>query len=203
MADLGNGQPDHGEPRFTGVSTPQVPGQSWPGQPNPYTYNPYDSPYPAAPPDPQPLRRPGLMVVSLVLMVIAALPFLVIGVALLLIPLNAGNIPAELANSPRLQEAGATPELLISATRIVGGVLLGVAVVYVLFGILAFAGRNWARIASAVLTVGFALLLVAGIIGSGGAVDTVAISAVLLVMIVGAAVVLFSPRANAWYAYRR
>ncbi|HEY0814795.1 MAG TPA: hypothetical protein VGE11_16080 [Pseudonocardia sp.] len=186
------------------MSTPQFPGQSWPGQPNPHTYNPYGSPYPPAPaPDPQPLRRPGLVVLSLVLMVIAALPFLVIGVALLLIPLNAGSLPSELVNSPRLQEAGATPELLVSATRIVGGVLLGVAVIYVLLGLLAFAGRNWARIAAAILTAGFALLLVAGIVGSGGAIDTVSISAVLLVMILGAVAVLFSPRANAWYAYRR
>ncbi len=188
------------------MSTPQYPGQPYPGQ-NPYAYNPYGanpygSPYPAAP-TPQPVRRPGLMVLSLVLMIIASLPFLFIGAALLLIPLTASSIPAELLNSPRLQEAGATPELLIAAARVGGGVVLAIAVVYLLFGILAFAGRRWARIVTTILTVGFALLLVAGLVGSGGAVDTISLSAVLLVLILGAVAILFSPRANAWYAYRR
>jgi hypothetical protein len=143
------------------------------------------------------------MVLSLVLMIIASLPFLVIGAALLLIPLNASNIPAEVLDSPRLQEAGATPELVISAMRLVGGIVLVIAVIYVVFGILAFARRNWARIITAVLTAGFALLLVALLVSSGGAVDTISISGVLLVMIVGAVAILFSPKANAWSAYRR
>ena len=100
------------------------------------------------------------MVLSLVLMIIAALPFLAFGAGLLFIPLNAANIPSEVLNSPRLQQAGATPELLISAMRLVGGIVLAIAVLYLLFGILAFAGRNWARIVTTVLTVGFALPLV-------------------------------------------
>jgi hypothetical protein len=149
------------------------------------------------------VRRPGLMVLSLVLMIVAALPFVVFGAVLLLIPLNAANIPSEVLNSPRLQQAGATPELLITAMRLVGGVVLAVAVLYLLFGILAFAGRNWARIITTVLTVGFALPLVLGLVVSGGAIDTISISGGLLVMIVAAVVILFSPRANAWYAYRR
>jgi hypothetical protein len=188
-----------GQPQYPG---PQYSGQQYPGQQNPYAYNPYGSPYAAAP-APQPVRRPGLMVLSLVLMILASLPFLFIGAALLLIPLTAANIPTELLDSPRLQEAGATPELLISAMRVVGGFVLVVAVLYLLFGILAFAGRNWARIITAILTVGFALLLVAGLVSSGGAVDTILISAVLLVLILGAVAILFSPPANAWYAYRR
>jgi hypothetical protein len=143
------------------------------------------------------------MVLSLVLMIVAALPFVVFGAVLLLIPLNAANIPSEVLNSPRLQQAGATPELLITAMRLVGGVVLAVAVLYLLFGILAFAGRNWARIITTVLTVGFALPLVLGLVAGGGAIDTISISGGLLVMIVAAVVILFSPRANAWYAYRR
>jgi hypothetical protein len=187
------------------VSAPQYPGQQnpYPGQPNPYAYNPYGSPYAPPEPEPQPVRRPGLMVLSLVLMIIAALPFVAFGAGLLLIPLNASNIPSAVLNSPRLQQAGATPELLITAMRLVGGVVLAVAVLYLLFGILAFAGRNWARITTTVLTVGFALPLVLGLVASGGAIDTIAISGGLLVVIVAAVVILFSPRANAWYAYRR
>jgi hypothetical protein len=188
------------------VSTPQYPGPPpYPGSQNPNAYNPYNpygSPYPAAP-GPEPVRRPGLMVVALVLMILAALPFLLLGAVFLLAPLNAGNIPPEILSSPRLQQAGATADLIITAMRIFGGVMLASAVIYLLFGILAFVGRNWARILIAVLTVGFALLLVAGLVASGGAVDTISVSGILLVLILGAVAILFSPGANAWYAYRR
>lgn len=193
------GQPQYPGPQYSGQ---QYSGQQYPGQQDPYAYSPYGSPYPAAP-EPEPVRRPGLMVLSLVLMILASLPFLFIGAALLLIPLTAANLPTELLDSPRLREAGATPEVLISAMRAIGGFVLVVAVLYLLFGILAFAGRNWARIITTILTVGFALLLVAGLVSSGGAIDTISISVVLLVLILGAVAILFSPRANAWYAYRR
>ena len=103
-----------------------------------------------------------------------------------------------------MQQAGATEALVVSAMRMLGGVILAVAVLYLVFGFLAFAGRNWARIAAAVLTVGFAFLLIAGLVASGGAVDTIAArESVLLVLILGAAAILFSPGVNAWYAARR
>jgi hypothetical protein len=143
------------------------------------------------------------MILAPALMILAALPFLFFGALLLLVPLSAANIPPEILNSPRLQAAGATVDLLVTAMRGIGGVVLAVAVIYLIFGILAFAGRNWARVITAVLTVGFALLLVAGLVSSGGAVDTVSISGVLLVLVLGAVAILFSPGANAWYAYRR
>lgn len=143
------------------------------------------------------------MIVSLVLMILAALPFLFLGVLFLVVPLNTGNLPPEVLDSPRLQQAGATPELLVSAFRVVGGVVLIAALLYLLFGVLAFSGRSWARIVIAVLTVGFALLLLATLVASGGAVDTVAIAGLLLVVVLGAAAILFSPRASTWYAHRR
>jgi hypothetical protein len=195
------------------VNTPQYPGPypgphnpgPYPGpQQNPYSYNPYgsSSPYPAAP-APQPVRRPGLLVVGLLLEILAALPFLFLGAFFLFAPLTANNVPPELLNSPRLQQAGATADLIISAMRLIGGIVLAFAVLYLLFGILAFAGRNWSRIILTVLTVGFALLLVAGLVASGGAVDTMSVSGVLLILVLGAVAILFSPGANAWYASRR
>lgn len=184
------------------MSTPQHPEARHPGAPDPYVYDPYGPSYPA-PPEPPPRRRPGLMVLSLVLMIVAALPFLVLGLLFLVVPLNAGSLPPEVLDSPRLQQAGATPDLLISAFRLVAGVVLVASVLYLLFGVLAFAGRNWARIVTAVLTVGFALLLAAALVAGGGAVDTVAIAGLLLVVVLGAAAILFSPGVNAWYAHRR
>ena len=194
------------------MSTPQYPGP-YPGPPqnpgpypgpqqNPYSYSPYGSPYAGAP-APEPVRRPGVMVVALLLEILATLPFLFLGALFLFAPLNTSNIPPELLNSPRLQQAGATPELIISAMRLVGGIVLAFAVLYLLFGILSFAGRNWARIILTVLTIGFALLLVAGLVASGGAIDTISVSGLLLILILGAVAILFSPGANAWYASRR
>jgi len=43
----------------------------------------------------------------------------------------------------------------------------------------------------------------AGLVVSGGAVDTITLACGLLVLILGAVAILFSPRVNAWYAARR
>ena len=160
--------------------------------PDPYAYSPYGKPYPALPEHLPGVRRPRLLVVAPVLMVIAALPFLLFGALFVAAPVDA--IAQEVLASPSMQQAGATKELVVSAMRILGGIV---------FGFLAFGGRSWARIAAAVLTGGFALLLVAGIVASGGAVDTITLAFVLLLLIVGAVAILFSPGANAWYAARR
>lgn len=169
--------------------------------PDPYAYNPYGAPYPAPPHHGPTVRKPRLLVVAAVLMVLAALPFVLFGVLFLAAPVDA--LAQEVLASPTMQQAGATQALVVSAMRMLGGVLLAVAVLYLVFGFLAFAGRNWARIAAAVLTVGFAFLLIAALVASGGAVDTIALAVGLLVLILGAAAILFSPGVNAWYAARR
>jgi len=170
--------------------------------PDPYAYNPYGSPYSAAPPEPVPAApKPRLLVVAPVLMVLASLPFLLFGALFVAAPVDA--IAQNVVASPNMQAAGATKELVVSAIRTLGAVILVVALLYLVFGFLAFAGRNWARITTAVLTGGFVLLLVAGLVVSGGAIDTITLASVLLVLILAAATVLFSPGASAWYASRR
>lgn len=170
--------------------------------PDPYAYSPYGTPYTAAPPEPMPTApRPRLLIAVPVLMVLAALPFLLFGALFVAAPV--AGIAQEVLASPNMQTAGATEALVVSAVRVLGGVILGVALLYLVFGFLAFAGRNWARITTAVLTGGFALLLVAGLVVSGGAIDTITLASVLLVLILGAVAILFSPGANAWYATRR
>ena len=171
-----------------------------PGQ-NPFAYSPYGSPYPAASDTAPPVRRPRLLVVAPLMMFLASLPFLFFGVFFLLAPLD--GLVQEVLASPRMQEAGATAGLVVSAVRILGGILLAVSVLYLLSGFLAFAGRGWARIVTAVFTVGFALLLMAALVMSGGAIDTITLACVLLVLILGAVAILFSPGASAWYAARR
>ncbi len=171
-----------------------------PGQ-NPYTYSPYGNPYPARSDSAPAVRRPRLLIVAPLLMLLASLPFLFLGAFFLLGPVD--SLVQEVLASPRMQQAGATADLVVSAIRILGGLLLVIAVLYLLAGFLAVAGRNWARIVAGVFTVGFALLLVAALVASGGAIDTVTVSSVLLILILGAVGVLFSPGASAWYAARR
>jgi len=170
--------------------------------PDPYAYNPYGSPYSAAPPEPVPAApKPRLLVVAPVLMVLASLPFLLFGALFVAAPVDA--IAQNVVASPNMQAAGATKELVVSAMRTLGAVILVVALLYLVSGFLAFAGRHWARITVAVLTVGFAFLLMAALVVSGGAVDTITLACGLLVLILGAVAILFSPRVNAWYAGRR
>lgn len=169
--------------------------------PDPHAYSPYGAPYPAPPEHAPATRRPRLLVLAPILMVLAALPFVLFGVLFLAAPLDA--IAQEVLAAPTMQQAGATRALVVSAMRMLGGVLLAVAVLYLVFGFLAFAGRNWARIGTALLTVGFASLLIAVLVASGGAIDTIALAVGLLVLILGAAAILFSPGVNAWYAARR
>jgi hypothetical protein len=174
---------------------------STPPGPNPYAYSPYGSPHAARPDWAPVVRRPRLLIVAPLLMLLASLPFLFFGAFFLVAPVD--NLAAEVLASSRMQEAGATTDLVVSAVRIFGGILLVIAVLYMLAGFLAFAGRNWARIVTAVFTAGFAIVLAAALVASGGAIDTIALASVLLVLILGAVVILFSPGGSAWYAARR
>jgi hypothetical protein len=175
-----------------------------------YPYGQY-SPYGPYTPPPAGLssgiekpQRPGIMILGLVLLILAATPFLIFGLVFLLAPLGPDVLPPTILDNPQLRDAGVTDiNLLVSAVRFAGGVLAGLAAVYVLFAVLAFTGRNWARILVTVMTAGFALFLVLGI---ASAVATDPLGAVVLlvpvVLSVGGVVTWFVPQANRWYATR-
>ncbi len=175
-----------------------------PGQ-QPYGYSPYGNPHPAGLDQGRdaPVRRPRLMVLGLVLMVLAALPFLLGGLVGLFLPIDAGTIPAEILDDPQLAAAGATPELLISAVRVFAGILVAIAVVYLLFAVLAFRGRNWARILVTVLSVGFVLLLAASLVGGGPTGGLLGFVAFVAVAVLGGVVILFLPDSNRFFTAPR
>src|SRR6185312_6400686 len=101
--------------KFGGVSAP-----------DPYAYSPYGMPYPAARPQHVPTApKPRLLVVAPVLMVLAALPFLLFGTLFVAAPVDA--IAQDVVASPNMQAAGATKELVVSAMRTLGAVILVVA----------------------------------------------------------------------------
>jgi hypothetical protein len=228
------GQPQYGQPQYGqpdqygqqpqggyGQPPPYNPyatqGQSPYGQPGQYgqaqPYNPYGQPgqyggtsWGAAagmgPDDTKPLRRPGIMVLALVLLILSSVPFLLAGAGLLALPLETGAIPPELEQ--QLQQAGFTPEMAISALRGVAVIILVLALLYVLFAVLAFLGRNWARIILTIMTVGFTLMLLAGTL-TGAAADPGSLVVVLVIaaLSVGGTIIMFLPQPSRWFGSAR
>ena len=194
----GSGQPGAYGP-YGQQPGPYVPYGSQYGQ---YAYTPYGTPYPAGLDDGglEPAARPRIMVLSLVLLILSALPFLAFGAVLLLLPIDANTIP-QVDIQGQLAEAGITIETLVSVLRVFGAIALVLALLYVTFAVLAFLGRNWARIVLTIMTAGFALLLLAGVAG-GGASDPSSLTFLLLVLAaaVGGTVILFLPDANRFFA---
>lgn len=197
-------------------------GQSYPGQQGQqgYPYNPYGqtpygqtpygrSPYggyPAGLDDraATPARRPAILVLALVLQILAALPFLVFGAIVLAVPLDSAAIPPEVLDNPDLAAAGVTVETLLSLVRVFGGIFVGLSLIYIVFAVVAFTGRNWARVLVTVMTVGFSLFLLFAAF-TGGAADPASAAILLLpvVLAVLGVVLLFLPASNAWFSAPR
>jgi hypothetical protein len=138
------------------------------------------------------------MVLSLVLLILSALPFLAAGVLLLAAPLDSSTIPP--GYEEQLAQAGLTPEMAVSALRGVAAVILLVAVLYVLFAVLTFLGRTWARIVLTIMTVGFTLLMLLSMF-TGAAGDSGSLVFILLVVAasVGGTVITFLPEPSRWF----
>jgi hypothetical protein len=178
-----------------------------------YIYNPYGttpSTYPAGlgTEDSEPAKRPGIMILSLVLLVLSALPWLIGGVAALVAPVDVGALPPSVTEE-QLEQAGVTADELVSLmrdlVRVVGGAFLVLALLYVLFAVLAFMGRNWARIVLTIMTVLFALPLLAFSAFVGTAGDPVGLVFVLAITAasIGGTILLFVPAASRYFSSAR
>jgi hypothetical protein len=193
------GQPPYGQPGQYGQPQQYNPY----GQPGQYAGTPFGAEAAGmGPDDTKPLRRPGIMVLALVLLILSSVPFLLIGAGLLALPLETGAIPPEVEQ--QLQQAGFTPEMAISALRGVAVVILVLALLYVLFAVLAFLGRNWARIILTIMTVGFTLMLLAGTL-TGAAADPGGLVVVLVIaaLSVGGTIIMFLPEPGRWFGSAR
>jgi hypothetical protein len=219
-------RPDDGRGPRSDQPDPRYPAQGYPYGPTPYdpaggngtppyVYNPYGnvaypSTYPAPPaglgPDDDrlPARRPGSLHLALVLLVVAALPYLLGG---LLAVLGAGSAaaavpPEQLA---QLQELGVD---IAQVLRTAGVIVLVVALVFVLLAVLAWTGRRWARALLTALTVGFVLMVfvfVAASSSQGVPVDagSLLVLAGPTVLAVIGLVLMFRPAAREWFARPR
>jgi hypothetical protein len=193
-------QPVYGQPGYG--SQPYGAGSY--GQP---AYSPYGTPppYPAglSDSDVESTSRPGIMGLALALLILSALPFLAVG-ALMAIVASSSIFPPEILNDPRIAEAGITAETLVSFVRVVGVVMAGIALLYVVFAVQAFRGRNWARVMVVVMTIGFVLLLLFSLLGgtAGDASSLIFLVAVLAAS-VGGTVLLFLPASARFFANPR
>lgn len=139
---------------------------------------------------------------GLIMIIVSTLPSLLSGLVFAAFA-SPDVVPPEVFSDPRIAEAGFTPELLLSAMRVGGVIVLVTAVLYLLFAVLAFRGRNWARIVLTVMTAVFAGLLLLGLLG-GGAADPAGLVLVLVVLglSVGGTILMYSPPAARYFAGR-
>jgi hypothetical protein len=147
-----------------------------------FTYTPYGS-HPAGLPveDEAPRARPGIMILALVLLILSTLPSIVAGVLIMLAPAELVSVAGTPEQLDQLRAAGVDPA---SVVAVGGGIALALALLYVVFAVLAFTGRNWARIVLAIMTAGFALMTLAtGVTGLQSA------ELVFLLLMVGASIV--------------
>jgi hypothetical protein len=152
-----------------------------------------------------PATRPGIMVLSVVLLILSAVPFLVTGAVVLALPLDLSALPPELGLEEQMEQAGVTAEAVVSFLRFLAVIILVLALLYVLFAVLSFLGRNWARIVLTIMTVGFTLMMLASATASASGGDVVGLG--LLGLIVAASVIgtviLFLPAPNTYFRRAR
>ena len=215
----------YGQPYPPTAQYPPVPAQGYYEQPTTnLAYNPYGHQFPAVDqypggyPAPQPARRPVGVVVAFLLHLVSALPFLAGSAFALLTGASVQSmIPADqLAEFETVTgvDVGSLFALLYGVIVVIGVV----ALLFVIFSILAVARRNWARILVAVMTVPFVALAAVGVLGVLGVAGTEAATEAAgdpLALVTALAIVagpgtlaligtilLFTPRANRFFSRR-
>ncbi|MGH3585073.1 MAG: hypothetical protein ACRDQ0_02015 [Pseudonocardia sp.] len=211
-------QPPYGQPAPQYGQQPPQYGQQPPqyGQPGQYgAQPPYSgqygdtsySPYGSAPAgfdqgDDGPVTRPGIMILSVALVILSSLPFLLAGA--LLLTVNEGAIPAGLGLEEQLAQANLTAASLITGLRIFGVGVLALALFYDVLAVLAFLGHNWARIVLTILTVIFTLAMLATMFtGAAGDAGSMVILLVIVAASVGGTVILFLSGPNRYFSRAR
>ncbi|WP_181782519.1 hypothetical protein [Pseudonocardia pini] len=165
---------------------------------DPYAYTPYAQQPAGLPPVPAaPARRPGTVIGAFVLAVLSALPFLVLGVLGMAVPITEDMFPAELGLPAMLTQYGVSFDQFLQAVRLMLALIAVLAVVYVALAAAAFARRGWGRVAVTVLTVLFDLFLLLNVGGAGSGAAIVLLP--VLLSAAGVALLYVRPSA-AWFA---
>ena len=210
-------RPPYGAPAYPGSPYDRSPYEQSTGDGSaepPYVYNPYGNyPYPASYPTspaglgPEPVlppRRPGSLHLALLLVVLSAVPYLLVG---LLAVAGAGQAATSLPpdDLAQLQQLGID---LAQMIRITGFVMLAVALGFILLGVLAWGGRRWARALLAASAAGFALMVVTSVVAAGSQglpldAASLAVLALPLILALASVGLMFVPAARDWFDRRR
>lgn len=169
---------------------------------NPFPYTPYSqAPTPPAPSGPAaPMRRPGTVVAGVALVIVSALPFVVLGVLSLFVPLTQADLeaalPPDFGLTQTLADAQISFDQLLQALRLMFALVTLLALVYVALALTALTGRRWARTVVTVLTGIFAVFLVLNLSVSAAGL----IVAVPLLLSVAGVVLLHRRPSAEWFA---
>lgn len=180
------------------------PQQPYPGGPQaggvpaqyPYPY-PYGTQYPAPTQDQfglLPVAKPPTMHIALVLLILsAALPGIFFG--LLLALSFSSNVDVNLDTAAKL--ANITVSQLLGVLRVAATILVVLAILYIVFSVLAYRGRNWARITVTVMTIIFDLFLLYALIGGqSNAGGMAVVGGVIVASVVGVVLLYLRPSAE-------
>jgi hypothetical protein len=132
-------------------------------------------------------------------------PYLGIGAILLVVPLDLSVVPPEIGLDEQLRQANLTPEDLVTALRVMAGTILVLALLYILFAVLAFLGHSWARIVVTIMTAGFTILMLLIAVSAlmGGDIVSTVLALMPVALIVGGTVIMFLADSSRWFQRAR
>lgn len=139
------------------------------------------------------------MHVSIVLLILSALPALIFGgLSLVALTFAAAEVRREFGGQ---LPTGLTAENLITVLGLVGAVFVVLAILFLVFTVVAYRGRNWARITVTIFTAVFDALLVLGLV-QGGTIEPAALAFLLGVIVfsVVGVILLFTQRSSAFFS---
>jgi hypothetical protein len=130
-----------------------------------YPY-PYTGGFPEVRPGDVRPRRPGVMHLALVLFILSAVvPGLTAALLVVLVTGAASDPTLASAVDDLSRQLNTSVEQGLTYFRVAAGIIAALAISYIVFAVVAWRGRNWARIAITVLTGLFDLVLVLGLVG--------------------------------------
>jgi hypothetical protein len=141
------------------------------------------------------VTKPPEMHVSLVLLILAAVLPGLVGAGLVIVSFGAQSQLDTLASQLNVASG------IVSILRAIGAVFFLLAVAYIVFAVIAYRGRNWARILVTVLTALFDIVLILGLVG--GSSQTVGgllvAGGIVLASVIGV-VLMYLPKSAAFFA---
>jgi hypothetical protein len=140
------------------------------------------------------------MVLGLIMMLLSTIPFVLVGVAALVLQANADAVVSQVLNNPAFANAGVTAQSILSFLKIVGAIIAVIGLLYAVFAVLGFLGKNWARIVAAIMSALFGIFLVFVAIGSSSDASSLIFVLALLVLCVGGVVTYFLRDSNSYFA---